>query len=1032
MAEQTQAASSGLTYTGKILDSNDAPVTADSVIFTVTVYDPTGKCWLYTEQRNLDLSQSAGTFSFEVGSDDASTLYGAAPIFNNSASGGPKNLADLFSNKKSYTGLGNGNGCSGTYDPTASADPNEGRLLSVYFKIGASGVNQAIPPMRITPVPIAMQSLSINGYGTGELLRVDQSTVTSAGIANNALSVAQYTEFWALMNKASTSYLPVTGDVTVTGANNKVTTLLGQALPAGPATNGQVLVSNGTAWVLQSMSAGSVASVSGTAPIVVGGTATAPIISLPAATTSVNGYLTASDWNTFNSKLSPSLSSGKVWVGNASGLASEVSLSGDATMDNAGVLTLKNTGTAGTYGSASLVPVITTDAQGRVTGVTTAAPLDTTKLPLAGGTMTGAINMGGQNITNAGNISMAANKTLSLSSNAADPGSPSAGQVWYNSTSNVIKYYDGSAVQSVGAAGAGITSLNGLTSGTQTFAIGTSGTSPAFSSATSTHTLNIPLASTAGVTAGLISKADYDNFNTKLSAVNNTATLTSGKVWIGNASNAATEQTLSGDATITSAGVVTVDKTQSAAASKILQLTASSVAVTKGADIGGAGTGVAHLLYPNTAIDTTLTLPSTAGSASQVLQTDGAGNLSWASPAAILPGLASTQVWVGNASGAASAVSLSGDISSITNAGVVSVNKTTTAQANKLLSLDGSGVAASMGNQLNGLTSGSVTLQASAVTTNYSLTFPAAQGTAGQTLSNNGSGVLSWITPLSSSTGFLNGGNSFGANSSLGNNDNFNLDIKTNNTSRMTILNSGNVGIGTTTPVSPLQISKSSAPVSISNGAEYLQIGGSETGANGYRVIGFGYTTSALSYSPAYIGYQESSNAGQSKGDLVFGTRSVTTDSAPAERMRIDSAGNVGIGTSAPGYLLDVNGSGRFDGNPQAITISHAGTTYGYVMTNGAGINGVGFKSDINSGGSAFLLGSSDKGILVTAAGNVGIGTTTPGSLLDVGLAGTTLGTMRLEGNTSGYVQVQPAAAAGSWTMTLPANAGTNGYVLTT
>ncbi|MGZ3749384.1 MAG: hypothetical protein ACXWRE_17205, partial [Pseudobdellovibrionaceae bacterium] len=135
MAEQTQAASSGLTYTGKILDSNDVPVTADSVIFTVTVYDPTGKCWLYTEQRNLDLSQSAGTFSFEVGSDDASTLYGGAPTFNNSASGGPKNLADLFSNKKSYTGLGNGNGCSGTYDPTASADPNEGRLLSVYFKI---------------------------------------------------------------------------------------------------------------------------------------------------------------------------------------------------------------------------------------------------------------------------------------------------------------------------------------------------------------------------------------------------------------------------------------------------------------------------------------------------------------------------------------------------------------------------------------------------------------------------------------------------------------------------------------------------------------------------------------------------------------------------------------------------------------------------------------------------------------------------------------------------------------------------------
>jgi hypothetical protein len=355
-------------------------------------------------------------------------------------------------------------------------------------------------------------------------------------------------------------------------------------------------------------------------------------------------------------------------------------------------------------------------------------------------------------------------------------------------------------------AGAGITSLNGLTAGGQTFSIGTSGNSPAFSSATSTHTLNIPMASTASVTAGLISKTDYDAFNAKLSAVNNTASLAATTVWIGNASGVAQEFALSGDVTMTSGGVVTVDKTQSAVASKILQLTASSVAVTKGTDIGGAGAGVAHLLYPNTATNTTLTLPSSAGSANQFLQTDGAGSLTWATPAATLPGLASTQVWVGNASGAAAAVALSGDIASVSNAGVVTVNKTTTAQASKLLSLDGSGVGAMMGTQLNGLTSGSLTLQPAAVTTNYSLTFPGAQGGSGQTLSNNGSGVLSWITPLTSSTAFVNGGNTFAGNSSLGNNDNFNLDIKTNNISRMTILNSGNVGIGTTLPGSPLTV----------------------------------------------------------------------------------------------------------------------------------------------------------------------------------------------------------------------------------
>lgn len=45
--------------------------------------------------------------------------------------------------------------------------------------------------------------------------------------------------------------------------------------------------------------------------------------------------------------------------------------------------TLASAGTAGTYGSATTVPVITTDSKGRVTAVTTAAPLDATKIPLS-------------------------------------------------------------------------------------------------------------------------------------------------------------------------------------------------------------------------------------------------------------------------------------------------------------------------------------------------------------------------------------------------------------------------------------------------------------------------------------------------------------------------------------------------------------------------------------------------------------------------------------------------------------------------
>ena len=64
-----------------------------------------------------------------------------------------------------------------------------------------------------------------------------------------------------------------------------------------------------------------------------------------------------------------------------------------------------------------------------------------------------------------------------------------------------------------------IYSLNSLTAQTQTFAIGTSGTAPNWSSITSTHTLNIPMAATTSVTAGLISKTEYDTFNAKEAAL---------------------------------------------------------------------------------------------------------------------------------------------------------------------------------------------------------------------------------------------------------------------------------------------------------------------------------------------------------------------------------------------------------------------------------------------------------------------------------------------------------------------------------
>jgi hypothetical protein len=137
------------------------------------------------------------------------------------------------------------------------------------------------------------------------------------------------------------------------------------------------------------------------------------------------------------------------------------------------------------------------------------------------------------------------------------------------------------------------------------------------------------------------------------------------------------------------------------------------------------------------------------------------------------------------------------------------------------------------------------------------------------------------------------------------------LQLKNSASTVMTVQQGGNVGIGMTSPTSKLTISRggTNAPTALGTANEYLHVGGAEQGVvNNLRVIGFGYLTTEA-YSPVYVGMQETSITGSGKGDLVFGTRSVTTDTVPSERMRIDSSGNVGIGTTSPASKLQVNGA---------------------------------------------------------------------------------------------------------------------------
>lgn len=91
-----------------------------------------------------------------------------------------------------------------------------------------------------------------------------------------------------------------------------------------------------------------------------------------------------------------------------------------------------------------------------------------------------------------------------------------AGTLRYNSGN--VEFCNGSSWAAFGVSSSGLTSLNGSTSQTQTFANGSTGNAPAFVTANGVHTLNIPLASAGSVTAGLLSNADYVSFSNKITS----------------------------------------------------------------------------------------------------------------------------------------------------------------------------------------------------------------------------------------------------------------------------------------------------------------------------------------------------------------------------------------------------------------------------------------------------------------------------------------------------------------------------------
>jgi len=124
-----------------------------------------------------------------------------------------------------------------------------------------------------------------------------------------------------------------------------------------------------------------------------------------------------------------------------------------------------------------------------------------------------------------------------------------------------------------------------------------------------------------------------------------------------------------------------------------------------------------------------------------------------------------------------------------------------------------------------------------------------------------------------------------------------------------------------------------------------------------------------------------SNTAGGQTGDLILMTSDGGTQRA--EKMRIISNGNVGIGTSSPAYKLEVIGDAKFGSGACNLYMVGAQTWRWIAGTSGYGVgNGFGLYHDT---GGAYRLA-------VDTNGNVGIGTTSPASKLHVAGAGNSAG----------------------------------------
>ncbi len=244
------------------------------------------------------------------------------------------------------------------------------------------------------------------------------------------------------------------------------------------------------------------------------------------------------------------------------------------------------------------------------------------------------------------------------------------------------------------------------------------------------------------------------------------------------------------------------------------------------------------------------------------------------------------------------------------------------------------------------------------------------------------------------------------------------------------IFNGGNVGIGTGFPSEKLQVASGEIMVS------------SNTSTSSAVHNGIKFTTDNEIY---YSAVRANRDTLSTRIGLSFFT---ANGGVPVETVRIDYAGRVGIGMAAPSYPLDVQGAIQAKGTNSILLDPSSGLLYTatglvnlatgnnarmqvlaagpFIERNIADANPallISNTSATSTGDIAQFKSNGTVKAVVSYAGNVGIGTTTPGSTLHVA------GSMQLKVNNVSsattlnetYSTVRGDATSAAFTITLPA-----------